>query len=289
MTSANPYEAVIRLVRAARGLEAGGYNGAAKLMWALAYSEEIARSNDAGIPRGEELDQELTAIIHDLQTAGKTDLAEALEKGQRAIHQDAPIPFSDIGFVHASRTTGEVFLGTPPEFTSNHDHTLGLKLFLPVWYFEPLTPQQVLDALEHNPELIELQIKGLSAEQLLVPPAPGEWNMHELLAHLYSAQQLVAGRVECLLTEDNPDLAGAATWADTGNRPLSPAEILERYRDSRQKMVERLKGISPADWWRPGWHTEFGPQTVLSQATYFARHEMSHMPQFAEIRRAHDL
>ncbi len=38
--------------------------------------------------------------------------------------------------------------------------------------------------------------------------------------------------------------------------------------------------------WRTGHHDEFGEVTVLQQASYFAKHERSHLPQIAESRRA---
>lgn len=287
MPTLNSYDSLLRLVRAARGLEAGGFYGAAKLLWALAYSEEIQASNEVGIPRGTDLDHEISSILETLKADGKDPaIIRALEGGQEAVRRNTSVLFDVIPDVHVSRTTGELFLGKPPEFSVNNDHRLGLREFAAVWYFDFLTPQQALEALEASPDLIEQQIRGLNAEQFLIAPAPGEWNMHELLAHILNAQQLAAGRIERLLTEDNPNLASASTWAVNDNHSLSPAEILEDCRDSRQQMVERLRGIALADWWRPGWHTEFGSQTVLSQATYFAQHELSHMPQFAQIRRA---
>ncbi len=276
-----------QLIRAARGAEAGGYYGVAKLLWAMAYSEEVKGSNQAGIPRGAELDGELSAIIESLKArSGDTSVITALEKGLQAVREDCTVNYTDVPGVYVSRTTGEVILGEPPEFTSNHDHRLGLREFKPIWYFEPMSPAECLNALEHNPDVIAEQISGLTTEQLLVAPAPGEWNMRELLWHLLQAQELVAARVEKMLTENHPSLEGMAVWAMKDDQAMSPADILERYCASREVMISRLKAIAPADWYRGGWHSEFGEQTVLSQATYFARHEMSHMPQFAQIRRA---
>jgi hypothetical protein len=52
------YALLIRLVRVARGLEAGGFYNAAKLCWALAYSEEVCASKRMGVPTGgEDLDR----------------------------------------------------------------------------------------------------------------------------------------------------------------------------------------------------------------------------------------
>ncbi|MEZ4671338.1 MAG: hypothetical protein R3E39_25835 [Anaerolineae bacterium] len=102
----------------------------------------------------------------------------------------------------------------------------------------------------------------------------------------HDGAELLTERIDLLLTENNPSLEARAVWAQKDQQGVSTGEVLEHYHDLRDDLVLRLKGISAEDWWRSGWHSEFGEQTVLSQATYFARHEMSHMPQFSQIRRA---
>ncbi len=273
-------------IRVARGLEAGGYYGVAKLLRGLAFAEEVKAANAAGIPRETALLDELRAIIEQLRSDGADAvIITALEQGCEVVKADATVPYDVIPAVHVSRTSGEIFLGEPPAFSANHDHRLGLRSFPAIWYFESLSPPECLKALESNVGAIEAQFSDLPPEQYLIPPAAGEWNMHELLWHLLQANELLAGRVEKMLTESNPSLEGMAVWANRDASSLSLPDIWERYRASREVLLARLKAIPLADWWRTGWHSEFGPQTVLSQATYFARHEMSHMPQFGEIRR----
>lgn len=275
---------LVRLVRIARGLEAGGYNNAAKLMWGLLFSEEVKAAKEQGTPRGAELEAELGAIIDSLKAAGsKPEVIAALENGRRAVQEDRTIEHSEIPDVFVSRTTGEMFIGESPQFSVANDHRLGLRQFPAIWYLDPLTPQAVLEALAEAPQLIESQLTGLSGDQMNQSPVLGEWSIRELLGHLLMAQEVLAFRAEKLLSEDNPQLAGVAVWA-MEQKPLSPGEILERYRASREHVLIRLKAIPFADWWRSGVHGEWGRVTLLDQATYFARHEMSHMPQFAQLR-----
>lgn len=284
MRATTNYAELIKLIQAARGLEAGGYYGLAKLMWGLAYAAEVKTSNAAGIPRGAQLD----ATIADIMESLKGDdidpaITDALAKGWQAVREDRTVPYTDIPDVFVSRTEGEIFIGEPPELTANNDHKLALKAFKGIWYFDALSPAEVLAALETNPNVIQAQINQLPVEQLLIAPAHSEWNMHQLLAHILMAQELLTERIDLILTQDNPNLASRAVWAQKDQEALSTGDVLERYLDLRQKTIERLKALPAGDWWRTGWHDEFGAQTVLSQATYFARHEMSHMPQFAQI------
>ena len=284
MSAATDYGQLVQLIQAARGLEAGGYYGLAKLLWALTYSAEVKASNTAGIPRSAALDTTITEIINTLKADGTdASVISALEKGLKAVREDRTVPYNDIPDVYVSRTLGEVFVGEPPELTNNNDHNLSLREFKAIWYFESLSPNEVLTALKSNPATIQKQIAGLSPDQLLIAPAHSEWNMHQLLWHLMSAQDLLSERVDLMLTQDNPNLASKAVWAQKDQANMSTGDVLEHYLDSRHKLIDRLRTLPSDDWWRTGWHDEFGKQTVLSQATYFARHEMSHMPQFAQI------
>ena len=61
--------------------------------------------------------------------------------------------------------------------------------------------------------------------------------------------------------------------------------MLEQYRCSRQSTVNLLTEMPVEGWWRTAQHEEFGSVTILQQASYFAKHERSHLPQIAAIRR----
>ncbi len=156
MSAATDYGQLVQLIQAARGLEAGGYYGLAKLLWALAYSAEINASNTAGIPRGAALDSMLVNIMDTLKADGTDEaIIYALDKGLRAVREDRTIPYMDIPDVYVSRTRGELFLGEPPELTGYNDHSLSLREFKGIWYFEPMSPTEVLTALESNPATIQ--------------------------------------------------------------------------------------------------------------------------------------
>jgi hypothetical protein len=63
-------------------------------------------------------------------------------------------------------------------------------------------------------------------------------------------------------------------------------EILETYRASRARTLARLEGLSLADWWRRGRHEAFGVLRLYQQVSYFACHELIHIPQLESLRRA---
>lgn len=285
----NSYEHLIRLVRVARGLEAGGYYNAAKLFWAAAFSEEIRASNEQGIPlEADDLDGQMQTAIDTLEAAeAKSELIAALQYGRQAAREDRIIPWTEIPQVYVCRTCGEIALGQAPQRCPTCSaRALTLREFPPVYYLEPLPPQQVMAALITGPDEVEDTVKGLSEEQMTRPPRPGEWAIRDVLWHLLMAQGVFAARVERMLAEDNPSLEGIAVWTIEGEESLSARGILVRYRDSRMATVDQLEAMSPDDWWRTARHEEFVQFTILQQASYFAKHERSHLPQIDAIRQA---
>jgi uncharacterized damage-inducible protein DinB len=281
------YEHLIRLVRVARGLEAGGYYNAAKLLWAAAFSEEIRTSNEHGVPLdADDLDRELQTVIETLGAAGaEPELIAAFEYGRQAVRENRIIPWTEIPEVHACRTCGEIALGLAPRRCPTCGaRALTFRELRPVYYLEPLPPQEAMAALISGPDEVEDAVKGLSEEQMTQAPEPGDWAIRDVLWHLLMAQRVFAARLPKMLAEDDPSLEAIAVWTIEGEESLSARDILAHYRDSRASTVDQLKAMSPDDWWRTARHEEFVQFTILQQASYFAKHERSHLPQIEAIR-----
>jgi ribosomal protein L32 len=282
-------EPIIRFVRLARRLEMSGLYNAAKLLWAAAFSEEIRQSNEGGISLSEQdIEKELEAAIQAMQASpGQAALAKALRNTRRAIRETSTIPLSEIPQVSVCRTCGEAYLGRPPEICADcGTHALTFREILPVWFLEPLSPHQALKALASGIDAISSLIEGLSEDQMDYYPEPGEWNMREALLHLLVAQELLAGRVDKMLAEQNPSLTGVAAWMLEDEEAGSGSQIFERLKASRVEVLDRLQSLPLESWWQTGEHEEFGQVTILQQASYFAKHERSHLLQVQQIRQA---
>lgn len=270
---------IVKLVRLARGVEAGGYYNLSKLLWAMAYAHEIRTSNHAGVPRGVALVGELETLIDVLKKQDMpADLILALECGTDAVREDRPNPYEEIPHVYVSRSHGEIFLGRPSECTDGGDDPLDLREFLPIYYLDALKPPETIEALRTYPGIVTSLIEGVNEQHLNQAPVEGEWSVRELLWHFTMAQQVFEGRVEQMLTEDHGVLKSVAVWS-IKSKDLSAEQILGLYCKSRQTTLDRLEQVAPPDWWRTFWHDEFGSVTLLQQASYFARHERSHLAQ----------
>jgi hypothetical protein len=239
---------IIQYARLARRLEMGGMYNAAKLLWAAAFSEEIRQSNeDILAVSNQEIEKELEAAIQTMQTSpGQAALAKSLQNAKRAIREQRTIPLAEIPQVYVCRNCGETYLGKPTDTCAECGaYSLTFREFPPVWYLEPLSPQQALKALASGIDKISELANGLSEDQMEYYPQPGEWNMREALLHLLVAQELLAGRVDKMLSERNPSLEGAAAWMLDDKEAGSGREIFQRLKESRRSV---LKHYNPYLW-----------------------------------------
>lgn len=72
--------------------------------------------------------------------------------------------------------------------------------------------------------------------------------------------------------------AGGETFISNAIIPPSTREIFEAYLSTRREVIAKLETIPLADWWRTGQHEEFGIVSIKQQASYFAAHELTHLP-----------
>lgn len=278
------YERLIRLVSLARSLEAQGYPNAAKLYWALAHSQQLRESRQAA---PSELDNKMAAAIDCLKAENADErLIEALKHGRQALAENRPIRHTEIPNVRVCRACGEVFLGDPPPRCPEcAARPITFLEFLPMYHWETLLPSQALVALASAPDEVRAAVQGMSEEQMLQKPAPDAASVHSLVFHIAFDQELLAVRIEKMLTQPYPQLEGVAVWADAEDQKTPVQQLLERYQRSREETVRRLMHIGYEEWQRSGWHNEFGRVTILQQVCYFARHEREHLPQIEEARR----
>ncbi len=288
MTPSTDYDLLLRTVRLTRELEKGGFYNAAKLFWAAAFSHEIRATNAMPLADGpDSLLNEMDAVIAALGAAGSDSaVIAAMRSSMHGVLENRTISWDEVPAVAVCRACGAIRLGDRGACPACGADALTLRQVTPIWFFDPLSPAEVLAALGSGPAALNAFVDGLSEAQLNHPPEPGEWSIRETLWHLLVAEQLFAGRVHKLLTEENPLLSGMASWTVTGEGELSAQDILGRLLALRQDTLSRLQEMAAGDWWRTGFHEEWGQVTLLQQATYSARHERSHFAQIAGARQA---
>lgn len=280
-------ERIGELAILARAVELiGAYNGGKLLRAAL--DRELVRWAAEHRPSDAALEARLAAVARALREAGHPPaLVEALERMAPHIATGGFVTLADAPEARVCRVCGELFVGTPPEACPTCEAPrLTFREHLPTWFLDPIEPGQVLEALAAGPETLRRTLDHLPEARLDAAPRAGEWSARRTLEHIVGVEELLTARVARLLNEDEPDLVA---WTPASGEPPSDestpvtdadtATLLGRYLELRGRTVERLRGLTPAEWQRAGRHPEWGRITVLAQAGYFARHEASHLAQ----------
>ncbi len=152
-----------------------------------------------------------------------------------------------------------------------------------------LAVEQILTLLAEAPTRISDTTAGLSSEQLHVAPAPGEWSINEILAHLRSCADMWGDAMATILAQDNPTIRAVnpRTWIEkTDYREQAFLVSLDKFARQRAGLLSLLQPLTPGDWLRSATITGAGRpfvRTVLSYADWLATHERSHVKQIQRL------
>jgi hypothetical protein len=65
---------------------------------------------------------------------------------------------------------------------------------------------EIVKTLRATPVVLRALVEGIDDARLRRPPAPGEWAIIEVVAHLADTEERALGRVRRMLAEDTPRL-----------------------------------------------------------------------------------
>jgi hypothetical protein len=283
-------ETLAHLLALAARLEGHGQYNNAKLLRAAAESLARRAAYRLDLPSDQAgLAGEMGRAINSLSSLDVSEeLVGALKRGAAAMAEGRLALIHETPHAYVCRTCGHLELGQ----AADKCPVCGawpatFKRFPPVYWLDALEPFAALERLRQTPLDVEVLLEGLSEAELSRPPEVGGWAIRNTVSHLRDAQGVLSFRLNLLLEEENPTLESKAVfeWATSEEeRPPTTGEIFETYRTSRLETIARLESIPLADWWRAGQHEEFGAVTVRQQASYFASHEITHLPQIEALR-----
>ncbi len=157
---------------------------------------------------------------------------------------------------------------------------------------KPLPPDEILTLLSEAPARIAALTGDLSAEQLRTRPAPDEWSLNDILAHLRSCADVWGGCIEAILAEAHPTFRAVdpRTWMESTDYPeLAFRPSLRAFTEQRNALVAVLTAL-PAEGWERG-ATVTGAGKPLERTTRFyaqwlATHERTHIKQIGRLAKA---
>jgi hypothetical protein len=134
------------------------------------------------------------------------------------------------------------------------------------------------------------------AEAVARVPA-GEWHtrrdasgvsLHQQVSHLRDLEaRAFLPRFRLVATEDNPALEPYTShrWTDADYRPDEPLEdMLSDFARAREEALAVMRGLTPEDWTRPGFHPPSGQRTAQWWAERMYGHAHEHLQGIRSLR-----
>jgi hypothetical protein len=137
------------------------------------------------------------------------------------------------------------------------------------------------EAQAEQADQLEAVVKE-AGPRLRTRPAPGEWSVMEVLAHILDAEIVLAGRYRWILAQDEPPLVGydQDRWVERIHHPgEDPEEMLALFRALRRSHLALWARTSPSDRARVGIHSERGPESYELSFRLLAGHDLFHLGQ----------
>jgi hypothetical protein len=146
--------------------------------------------------------------------------------------------------------------------------------------------QEILKSLRASPVIAGALVAGLDDERIRWRPAPGEWAVIEVVAHMADVDERAHARLRHMLEEDNPLLPAFdqdALAVERGYISMDLPGQLARYRQSRAAHTADLPGLDQRQWQRTGRHEAAGDLTVELYEAHVASEDVDHLAQIARL------
>ncbi|MCH8945115.1 MAG: DinB family protein [Proteobacteria bacterium] len=137
----------------------------------------------------------------------------------------------------------------------------------------------VLHQLALGPDLVVPLVQEVPRAILKRRPSPGVWSAHEHACHLAAVQPMMLERLEYILSDDSPVITPYEPASDDPDDALLIVDLdeaLERFRQERHAMVNRLRQLQPEQWAMTAEHGEYSHYSVFIMFRHLALHDLYH-------------
>jgi DinB superfamily len=129
-------------------------------------------------------------------------------------------------------------------------------------------------------------VKGVPTAKLRKRPAPDQWSVAEILAHLADAEIVIGWRMRSILGAPGTPIQAfdQDAWVTAGHyNKRDPRKSIEQHRAVREANLALLKSLSPEQWKHFGQHAERGQESIEHIVRMMAGHDVNHMQQIERI------
>ena len=153
-----------------------------------------------------------------------------------------------------------------------------------------LSNEEIARLLESTCALIEAEMNALGDDGCRFHFKDGEWCVNEVMGHLLHVETAVfLPRLRRMRDEEVPSFEAFTPepWARERDHSVDPFEAsLAGFERVRRETLTLLDTLPPGAAERPGVSRHFGPMTLAQYATHVADHDLEHLAQLADCRRA---
>lgn len=144
-------------------------------------------------------------------------------------------------------------------------------------------PQGIIGTLRATPVILQHLTENLDEAAWKQKSAAQDLSILELISHLHDVEtEINSPRIDMVLSAENPFIAGVDSdpWiAERQYQTTRTPQVIAEFMTQRQCSIDKLAGLSAADWARPAKHSFFGPTTLLELVRFIAIHDIDHIRQ----------
>ena len=140
--------------------------------------------------------------------------------------------------------------------------------------------RDLIEAYAAGGQKLRQAVEGLTSENLLARPGPGNWSIQELVIHLADSEEIAIDRMKRIVTEDNPPLlyADETAYVDklcTHDQSLEDALTL--FEVGRRQFARVLRKLPDEAFGRHGTHNRRGRVVVGEMVKDYIEHVDYHL------------
>lgn len=144
--------------------------------------------------------------------------------------------------------------------------------------------------IRHTPQIYQLMLMGISADDLRWKPQPSRFSISEVLAHVTHVDEYCFGpRLRRMLAEDQPqfeDYQDSAFLEQPAEYLSNGPARLDEFVATRARWMKLIETVTLDHVDRKGKHFTLGLISVAELLHEWAFHDLGHVRQIAEILRA---
>jgi hypothetical protein len=133
------------------------------------------------------------------------------------------------------------------------------------------------------------QFAGVKEAALCWRPAPGEWSLKEVAAHMRDTEVLYQRQIEAVIHEREPRLPYEpidVLPAERNYQDEPLARFLHEFEEAREETVWLLRLLDEDEWQRCGIHPYRGRVSIYDLVRELHTHDLEHLIQARRLREA---